>query len=59
LSPGEIAYYQTYIESIDRYNQALSESGNIGGGSSISVLNLDLTVDMTPPKELFIEVRVK
>ena len=47
LSPAEIAYYQRYIEAINEYNKSLNG------------LNIDLTVDMTPPKELFIEVRVK
>ena len=47
LSPGEVTYYQSYLEAIDAYNKALGCAG------------IDLTVDMTPPKELFIEVRVK
>ena len=49
LCPAEVTYYQTYIEAIDEYNRS------VGGGA----FALDLTVDMTPPKELFIEVRVK
>lgn len=46
LAPAEIAYYQRYIESIDEYNKQIG-------------VNMDLTIDMTPPKDLFIEVRVK
>lgn len=49
LSPAEVSYYQRYLEGIDEYNRSFAQAG----------LNLDLTVDMTPPKELFIEVRVK
>ena len=47
LSPAEISYYQEYLEAINTYNKSIH-----------SGLSLDLTVDMTPPKELFIEVRV-
>ena len=49
LSPAEVSYYQKYLEAIDEYNKSLT----------MGALALDLTVDMTPPKELFIEVRVK
>jgi GINS complex subunit 1 len=35
------------LEGIDEYNRSLSLSNNI-----------DLTVDLTPPKELFVEVRI-
>ena len=41
-------YYKNYVDAIDEYNKSLS-----------SLNNIDLTVDMDPPKELFIEVRVK
>ena len=47
LSVAEINYYQKYLLAIDSYNKRLSE-----------VNNIDLTVDLSPPKELFIEVRV-
>ena len=50
LSHGEVAYFKHYIEIIDEYNKSFSDMG---------VSNLDLTVDQTPPKDLFIEVRVK
>ncbi len=49
LCPAEVAYYQRYLEAIDEYNKSLL----------IGAMTMDLTVDMTPPKELFIEVRVK
>ena len=52
LSPAEITYYQNYIDAIDEYNKSFAVPG-------AQPLSLDLTVDMTPPKELFIEVRVK
>jgi len=48
LTPAEITYYQKYLDNIDQYNKSLSLENNI-----------DLTVDLTPPKELFIEVRIK
>lgn len=35
------------MENLDEYNKSLSLQNNI-----------DLTVDLTPPKELFIEVRI-
>eukprot|EP00347_Sterkiella_histriomuscorum_P006390 403352945 len=47
LTPAEITYYQKYLENIDTYNKSLSLDNNI-----------DLTVDLTPPKDLFIEVRI-
>ncbi len=49
LAPAEVSYYQKYLEAIDEYNKSLT----------MGALALDLTIDMTPPKELFIEVRVK
>ena len=48
VTPAELTYYQKYLDMIDEYNKSLSLNNNI-----------DLTVDMTPPKELFIEVRIK
>jgi len=48
LNVGELNYYSKYLDAIDTYNKKLSETNNI-----------DLTVDLTPPKELFIEVRIK
>ena len=47
LSPLELTFYQNYLENLDEYNKSLSEFNN-----------LDLTTDLTPPKELFIEVKV-
>ncbi len=49
LSPAEVNYYQRYIEAIDEYNKSMMQGA----------MTMDLTVDLTPPKELFIEVRVK
>ena len=48
ISVGELTYYNSYIDMIDEYNKSISQQNNI-----------DLTVDMKPPKDLFIEVRVK
>jgi GINS complex subunit 1 len=48
INPAELTYYNNYLESIDEYNRSLSMHNNI-----------DLTVDMKPPKDLFIEVRIK
>jgi GINS complex subunit 1 len=42
-------YYKTYLSAIDQLNSDYS----------IGSTALDLTVDLTPPKELFIEVRIK
>ena len=49
LSQSERFYYKEYLSAIDQINQDYS----IGSAA------LDLTVDLTPPKELFIEVRIK
>ena len=49
LSPAEVNYYQRYVDAIDEYNKSMMQGAMI----------MDLTVDLTPPKELFIEVRVK
>ena len=49
LSQSERSYYKEYLSAIDQLNQDYSV------GSSA----LDLTVDLTPPKELYIEVRIK
>lgn len=48
LSPSEVNYFNAYVESIDAVSKEYSQ-----------FTALDLTVDMNPPKELFIEVRVK
>ena len=45
MSPSEHKYFEDYIEALDTYNK--------------SSCGMDLTVDLNPPKELFIEVRVK
>ena len=47
LSVAELNYYQRYLDAVDAYNKNVSR-----------VNNIDLTVDLSPPKELFIEVRV-
>ena len=49
LSQSERLYYKEYLSAIDQLNKDYSF------GSS----SLDLTVDLTPPKELYIEVRIK
>ncbi len=49
LSQSERSYYKEYLSAIDQLNQDYS----VGSSS------LDLTVDLTPPKELYIEVRIK
>ena len=49
LSQSELKYYDNYVEAIDAYNKDYASFCQ----------GLDLTVDLTPPKELFIEVRVK
>lgn len=48
MSPSEVQYFESYCEQLDSY---VGEYSNF--------CNLDLTVDLTPPKELFIEVRIK
>ena len=48
LSPSEVNYFNQYVESIDAVSKEYAQ-----------FTALDLTVDMNPPKELFIEVRVK
>ena len=48
LSVAELQYYQNYLGALETYNKSLSLKNNI-----------DLTVDLTPPKELFIEVRIQ
>ena len=48
LSPSELKYFETYCAELDSYT---NEYANF--------TNLDLTVDLTPPKDLFIEVRIK
>ena len=49
LSSSEIHFYKQYLLSIDELNKEYSQGTN----------GIDLTVDLTPPKELFIEVRIK
>ena len=48
LTPGEMKYFETYCAQLDAYTNDFS-----------TYCNLDLTVDLTPPKDLFIEVRIK
>ena len=48
LTPSELKYFETYCSLLDQYNNEYA-----------SFTNLDLTVDLTPPKDLFIEVRIK
>ena len=43
-----MAYFESYCAQLDTYNETFA-----------SYCNLDLTVDLTPPKDLFIEVRIK
>ena len=49
LSPSEMKYYDSYVEAIDSYNKEYAQFCS----------GIDLTVDLTPPKELYIEVRIK
>ena len=49
LSPAEINYFDSYVEALDTYNKEYAPFCS----------GIDLTVDLTPPKELYIEVRVK
>jgi GINS complex subunit 1 len=49
LSQGERSFFKTYLSAIEQLNSDYA----IGGTP------LDLTVDLTPPKELFVEVRIK
>ena len=48
MTPSEVKYFEKYCEQLDAYT-----------GEYANFCNLDLTVDLTPPKELFIEVRIK
>ena len=48
ISPAELEYFKSYVDAIDTYNKSLS-----------SLNNIDLTLDLAPPKDLFIEVRIK
>jgi len=47
MSAGELTYYTDYCKLLDAYNTSLSKQ-----------CNMDLTKDVTPPKELYISVRV-
>ena len=53
ISPAEIEYFKTYLENLETYNKTVS---NMFSSDSN---NIDLTVDFNPPKDLFIEVRVR
>ena len=44
-------YYKNYLQALDTYNKEFTEQIELSG--------VDLTVDLTPPKDLFIEVRIK
>ena len=52
LSESEARYFKEYIENLDNYNKAIS---SLLGSDSTTI---DLTVDLNPPKDLFVEVRV-
>ena len=47
LSEHEKKFFKSYVDELDKY---ADETG-------INSVPLDLTVDLMPPKELFIEVR--
>jgi len=49
LCASEVQYYKHYLQCIDELNKEYSQNTN----------GLDITIDLTPPKELFIEVRIK
>ena len=48
LTPSEMKYFETYCGQLDAYQSEFAQ-----------FCNLDLTTDLTPPKDLFIEVRIK
>ena len=50
MSTDEIEYYTEYCNNIDSISQALSQEGGFCA--------LDLTVDMQPPKDLYVQVRI-
>ena len=52
LSESEASYFKTYVDNLDGYNKAICNM--LGSDSN----NIDLTVDLNPPKDLFVEVRV-
>jgi GINS complex subunit 1 len=51
ISPNEQGYYKNYLKLIDEYGK------NCTGSKEGTIV--DLTTDLTPPKELFVEVRIK
>jgi GINS complex subunit 1 len=52
ITPTESNYYKEYLLLLDEYGKSCAASNE-------SSTVVDLTVDLTPPKELFIEVRIK
>jgi GINS complex subunit 1 len=53
ITPAELNYYKDYLSLLDEYGKSCA--ANDKESSTV----VDLTVDLTPPKELFIEVRIK
>ena len=53
MSPAELEYFKTYLENIETYNKTVSNMFTSDAN------NIDLTVDFNPPKDLYIEVRVR
>ena len=47
LSESEKLFFKTYVEALDSYSEE----------TAVNQVPLDLTVDLMPPKELFIYVR--
>ena len=54
MSPAEQKFFHDYLQLVDKYSNDLSES--VYGKASRA--EFDLMVDQTPPKDLFVEVRV-
>jgi GINS complex subunit 1 len=52
ITPAESNYYKEYLSLLDEYGKSCAANNE-------SSTVVDLTVDLTPPKELFIEVRIK
>jgi len=59
ISPEEHDYYKQYLAMLDEYGQSCSGAGEGSALGHNANSFVDLTIDLTPPKELFIEVRIK
>ena len=52
MSAGEQKFFRDYVKLIDEYSK------NVGLKTNGKLSGFDLTVDLSPPKDLFVEVRV-